>query len=188
MILRILLFHLLIIFLFILSCSSNAHIEIEKYINDFNNNIERRLAGRDAIIKGNLMLLNQELLVKDKDSDYIERVKKEIKLLHEEREFLFTIEPSQLKIDYEIIEENFSSENVTEIIVKIKGRTMFRKPDEVSRIIDIPEEASYLKFYFKKVNDNYKLFGPVVHIISDNGKDNSENPLLSKTEKKQANK
>ena len=108
-------------------------------------------------------------------------MKKKIKLLHDEQEFLFLVNPKQLKINYEIIEEKEASDDVSEIVIKISGKTLHRKPDEVSKIIDIPEEASYMKFILKEKNGINKLVGPFIHKISEDSKAEIQNPLLSKT-------
>ena len=145
---------------FLVSCASEPAKQVEAFFDTYNANIEKHIKSRLAQIKFVLKLLNDEITLKKYDKQRVEELKKRISVLHKEQDLLKKLDPSILKLDCEIIEEKEFSPTVSEITIKVSGKTILSKPGEPSKIVDIPEQARYMRFSAIKEKHGYKIIGP----------------------------
>ena len=163
--------------LLVFGCASNLRSHAIGFVDDYSDYVAKHVKSRKAQLELLLGLLNNDLLENKYDPVKSEDINKKIDRLHDEQHFLYTLNLEKFSLEYEIIAETKVSEDIREIIVKVRGKTIkldknddgeitlvFSDKNNRSEIVEIPEEASLWLFKEIKVGSIRQIVGPQPYI------------------------
>ena len=150
--------------LLVFGCASNLRSHAIGFVDDYSDYVAKHVKSRKAQLELLLGLLNNDLLENKYDPVKSEDINKKIDRLHDEQHFLYTLNLEKFSLEYEIIAETKVSEDIREIIVKVRGKTIKLDKNNRSEIVEIPEEASLWLFKEIKVGSIRQIVGPQPYI------------------------